>query len=63
VPTTTPCQDPSEPAADVLAALDQPAHRVVLRMFLRGTPGGPRDHGEPHGQPQHDDYDDSGRGS
>jgi hypothetical protein len=28
-------------AADVLATLDQTAHRVVLRMLLLGMPGGP----------------------
>jgi hypothetical protein len=42
----------------MLAALHQPAHRVVLGVLRRGAPDGPRDHGEPQGQPQSNDHDD-----
>jgi len=38
------------PAADVLAALDQAAHRVMLGMVLRGTPGREGDRAEPYCQ-------------
>ena len=44
-------------AAGGLAALDQPAHRVV-GVLLLGVPGGPRHQGKPQGQAQHDDHDD-----
>ena len=56
----------ASPAADVLAALDEPAQRLTPRMFLPGMPGRARDQAKPGHQRYYDDHDDdhnSGRGS
>jgi hypothetical protein len=54
------------PATDVLAALDEAAHLVVLRVLLLRVAGGSRNHGKPQSHPQygyHDDEYDPGRAS
>jgi hypothetical protein len=48
----------TSPAADVLAALDEPAQLLTRGMFLPGMPGRARDQAEPCSQRYYDDYDD-----
>jgi hypothetical protein len=56
----------ASPAADVLAALDEPAQRLTPRMILLGVLGRAGDKPQPGSQRYYDDHDDdhnSGRGS